>query len=203
MEPIESRRYFRCGHCGNYHFPEAVEADGIRVSSVISPTRPIVLSARRQWRTRCWTTMMRSTSARSLEVFSCPARRLPALWTNAVRGPSRHRRNRCLSTSRQLQRTLSCPRCAGRLETYAHSGPGNVVIDNCPKSDMIWLDFGEMRQIVDAPGKDRGSPHTAPVDDNYICLGPYRSHDDDDDGDPRSPRRADPLSFLTNLIFGD
>jgi Zn-finger nucleic acid-binding protein len=104
---------------------------------------------------------------------------------------------------RQLQRTLSCPRCTGRFETYAHSGPGNVVIDNCTKCDMIWLDFGEMRQIVDAPGKDRGSRHTAPVDHDYIRLGPYRSRDDDDDDHPRSLRRADPLWFLRNFIFGD
>ena len=104
---------------------------------------------------------------------------------------------------RQLQRTLACPRCTGRFETYAHSGPGNVVIDNCTKCDMIWLDFGEMRRIVDAPGKDRGTRQTAPVDDDYIRLGPYRFRDDDGVDDPRSVRRADPLSFLMYVIFGD
>ena len=66
---------------------------------------------------------------------------------------------------------------------------------------MIWLDFGEMRQIVDAPGKDRGGRHTVPVDDEYVRLGPYRSRDDDDADDSRSVRGADPLSFLMNMIF--
>ena len=105
-----------------------------------------------------------------------------------------------------MQRTLSCPRCSGRFETYAHSGPGNVVIDNCTKCDLIWLDFGEMRQIVDAPGKDRGSHHAFPVDDEHVRLGPYRWRDDagdDEDDTPRSMRRADPLSFLWNVFFGD
>lgn len=60
---------------------------------------------------------------------------------------------RCCTT---LHRTLSCPRCAGRFDTYPYSGPGNVVIDNCTTCDLLWLDFGEMRQIIDAPGKDRG-----------------------------------------------
>lgn len=31
MELNESRRYFRCGHCGSYHFPEVLDAEGIRI----------------------------------------------------------------------------------------------------------------------------------------------------------------------------
>src|SRR5918993_2622495 len=32
MKLIESRRYFRCGHCGTFHFPESTpELEGIRV----------------------------------------------------------------------------------------------------------------------------------------------------------------------------
>ena len=31
MELIESRRYFFCRHCGSFHFPEPVSAEGIRV----------------------------------------------------------------------------------------------------------------------------------------------------------------------------
>ena len=104
---------------------------------------------------------------------------------------------------KQLQRRVTCPRCAGNFETYAHSGPGNVVIDNCIKCDMIWLDFGEMRQIVDAPGKDRGSRHAPPVHDDYVRLGPYRSRDDADDDQPRILGSVDPLGFLTNVLFDD
>lgn len=125
MELIESRRYFRFGHCGNYHFPEAVEADGIRIVGHLA---------------------------------DAPA----------------------------------CPLCKTPL---AHA-----LLDN---DDPIWLDFGEMRQIVDAPGKDRGTRHTVSVDNDQVRLGPYRLGDDDDTDDPRSLRPADPLWFLTNLIFGD
>jgi hypothetical protein len=31
-----------------------------------------------------------------------------------------------------------------------------VVIDTCAPCDLVWLDFGELAQIVDAPGRDRG-----------------------------------------------
>ena len=41
--------------------------------------------------------------------------------------------------------------------THPYYGPGNVTIDSCEGCELVWLDFGELRQIVDAPGKDRGT----------------------------------------------
>ena len=43
------------------------------------------------------------------------------------------------------------------MVTHPYFGPGNVVIDSCEACAHVWLDFGELRQIVDAPGKDRGN----------------------------------------------
>ena len=40
-----------------------------------------------------------------------------------------------------------------------------LVIDTCARCDAVWLDFGELRQIADAPGRDRGSrnvPRSSP-----------------------------------------
>jgi Zn-finger nucleic acid-binding protein len=42
------------------------------------------------------------------------------------------------------------------MATHPYYGPGNVVIDTCTACDLVWLDFGELAQIVDAPGRDRG-----------------------------------------------
>jgi Zn-finger nucleic acid-binding protein len=36
-------------------------------------------------------------------------------------------------------------------------GPGNIVMDLCIACDWVWLDYGELKQIADAPGVDRGS----------------------------------------------
>ena len=33
---------------------------------------------------------------------------------------------------------------------------GNVIIDGCETCNLVWLDFGELKQIADAPGPDRG-----------------------------------------------
>ena len=43
------------------------------------------------------------------------------------------------------------------MSTHPYFGPGNVVIDNCEACELVWLDFGELKQIVNAPGKDRGT----------------------------------------------
>jgi Zn-finger nucleic acid-binding protein len=35
-------------------------------------------------------------------------------------------------------------------------GPGTIVIDTCDRCNIIWLDYGELGRVVNAPGKDRG-----------------------------------------------
>jgi Zn-finger nucleic acid-binding protein len=42
------------------------------------------------------------------------------------------------------------------MSTHPYYGPGSVVIDTCQTCHVVWLDFGELRQIADAPGSDRG-----------------------------------------------
>jgi hypothetical protein len=48
------------------------------------------------------------------------------------------------------------------METHPYFGPGNVVIDSCAGCELIWLDFGELKQIVAAPGRDRGTREQVP-----------------------------------------
>jgi len=43
------------------------------------------------------------------------------------------------------------------MENHLYLGPGNVVIDTCNSCNLIWLDYGELNKVVNAPGKDRGS----------------------------------------------
>jgi Zn-finger nucleic acid-binding protein len=49
--------------------------------------------------------------------------------------------------------TMQCPRCDGRLHEVTYE---DVRIDRCDKCHGIWLDAGELEQIVseeDAPGR--------------------------------------------------
>jgi Zn-finger nucleic acid-binding protein len=42
------------------------------------------------------------------------------------------------------------------MEVHPYYGPGNVVMDSCTTCDLVWLDVGELKQISEAPGGDRG-----------------------------------------------
>ena len=57
----------------------------------------------------------------------------------------------------ELRRKIKCPKCGLQMTTDWYYGPGNVVMDRCTSCDLVWLDHGELKQIIDAPGIDRGS----------------------------------------------
>ena len=60
---------------------------------------------------------------------------------------------------------MYCSTCSTKMETFQYNGPGNIVIDTCHTCDLIWLDFGELQKVVNAPGKDRGAPRVPPAED--------------------------------------
>jgi Zn-finger nucleic acid-binding protein len=49
---------------------------------------------------------------------------------------------------RELERKLFCPHCGQKLDTHPYGGPGNLVIDNCPRCLVNWLDHNELSRIV-------------------------------------------------------
>ena len=199
MELVESRRYFRCRHCGAFHFPQSVEADGIRIVGHLPDGRKCPV---------CATAMAQAMLDDDHPVDFCARCRGVLLPRETFAGVTNKRRAWATSPPAEpvplerqaLHRQLACPKCGGPFETYPHYGPGNVVIDSCATCDVIWLDFGEMRQIVDAPGRDRGSRHTPRIDDDYVRQGPHPATDDDDD---TSRRRGDPLGFLMDVMLDD
>jgi Zn-finger nucleic acid-binding protein len=193
MELVESRRYFRCQHCGAFHFPESIEAGGIRIVGHLpdGPKCPV-----------CATTMAHALLDESHPVQFCAKCRGVLLPRQTFAGVIAKRRAWATSPPAEpvpldpedLRRVLRCPRCGGRFDTHPNYGPGNVVIDNCVPCDLIWLDFGEMDVMVDAPGRDRGSRDVPRIDP--APLDP-KSVEERDEGE--SP---DPLSFLLDFVLG-
>lgn len=55
--------------------------------------------------------------------------------------------------TQQLKVRRICPGCEEILETHPYGGPGNAVIDTCFSCRIIWLDGGELTQLVRAPGR--------------------------------------------------
>ena len=191
MELIESRRYLFCRYCGSFQFPEPADAEGVRILGLThdAPSCPVCKAPMPRallhdahpvhFCGKCRGVLMpRSTFVTVVHVRRAWATNTPAVPVALDR--------------RALERELSCPMCRQRLATHPYYGPGNVVIDNCESCDVIWLDFGEMRQIIDAPGSDRGRrDHMATDDDlTLAALVP----------DSGAIGAEDPLGFLFDLL---
>jgi Zn-finger nucleic acid-binding protein len=65
----------------------------------------------------------------------------------------------------ELERKVICSVCSEKMDTFQYNGPGNIVIDTCHSCDLIWLDYGELYKVINAPGKDRGMPRPTPLED--------------------------------------
>jgi TFIIB-like protein len=52
---------------------------------------------------------------------------------------------------KDLNRKIRCPQCGKTMDTHAYGGPGNVIIDDCERCSLDWLDYGELDKIVRAP----------------------------------------------------
>ncbi|MCA1560472.1 MAG: zf-TFIIB domain-containing protein [Acidobacteria bacterium] len=156
MELIESRRYFFCRHCGSFHFPEPISAEGIRVLGRAGDSppcplckAPLAAALPGRYPSRSFLRDLPGITAATRHVRArrqCPAR----MGVESARGSQ-------AVGPRRSGRKLSCPSCGTAFDTSSYYGPGNVVIDRCEPCDIVWLDFGELRQIVDAPGRDRGT----------------------------------------------
>jgi len=155
MELYAQRGYFFCRYCGSFHFPETAGDNGIRVLSDSAEglecpgcTKPLAtgmlddVHAVHYCRNCRGVLLPRRTFAEVVRVRRAWAGGTP---TTPV-PPTRH----------ELERRVACPNCRTLMLVHPYYGPGNVVMDSCEGCDAVWLDFGELKQIVDAPGADRG-----------------------------------------------
>ena len=155
MQLFERRRYFFCRHCGTFHFLDAPEVDGVQVLARSPQPRACSI---------CKGALARALLDGVNPVEYCqgcrgvliPRRTFAEVitrrraWATDIPTPP-------LPLDRaELERRVECPSCGAAMEAHPYFGPGNVVIDNCAACELIWLDFGELKQIVDAPGRDRG-----------------------------------------------
>jgi Zn-finger nucleic acid-binding protein len=185
MELFASRGYFFCRYCGSFHFPETAGDDGVRVlgpntepmtcavcaqplaSALLDETYPV------QYCRNCRGVLLARRD------FATVVQRRRA-WATGTPGPA-------VPLNRaELDRKLLCATCRKPMATHPYYGPGNVVIDSCGTCELVWLDFGELRQIVAAPGKDRGSREQVPretADTPAISRTMGRGYAPDDAGD--------------------
>lgn len=148
------RDYLVCDHCTSFYFPEPT-ADGVQRlgedSTLCCP--------------RCRRSLVSATVAAS-QVLYCDHCRgiLVDQWAFATVVQLLRARAAAPPTApepidpAELAVTLHCPRCSARMEVHPYYGPGNIVVDSCGACHLLYLDHGELRQVVDAPGRDRARP---------------------------------------------
>ena len=156
MVLLESRPCWQCGHCATLVCPESAAPDGVRVLGAAQEGRvhmcpvcaqPMVAAVmddryRIEMCVRCKGTLMpRQTFAETVVWRRHAAGGPPVTPSPADR--------------RELKRRIACPSCRHPMLTDWYYGPGNIVIDSCVTCDLVWLDAGELRRVVEAPGADR------------------------------------------------
>ncbi len=143
MRLIESRRHFRCEHCGTYHFPEET-GDGVAVLGEPGGgdcplcRKHLVLALlegeRAYYCDQC-RGYLTGVAAFGRIVTS----------RRATHGPNERRAEPFDSS--ELRRAVNCPNCDRRMETHPYGGGGNAVVDSCGRCGLIWLDAGELAII--------------------------------------------------------
>ena len=156
MDLIERRRTLRCTHCGTFKFLDTPEVvDGV---CVIGRTDDA------QRCPACAVKMSKALLDGRHGVMFCegcrgvlmPRQRFAIVVHERRAWPSGPPGDPSPIDARELHRRVFCPSCGANMATHPYFGPGSVVIDTCEKCDLVWLDLGELRQIADAPGPDRG-----------------------------------------------
>ena len=155
MELFERRGYFHCSHCGTFSFIDTPPVDGVRVLTRDRTALPCPL---------CGLPLAKAMLDDTHAVQHCERCRglllERATFADAVARRRARERGSGVPPApldpRELRRNVMCPACRQRMDVHPYFGPGNVVIDSCTACNLIWLDHGELRQIGEAPGRDRG-----------------------------------------------
>lgn len=149
--PVATRNYLFCEHCSSFYFLESLEqsADQVLRMHAVEDTRcPI-----------CDVNLEMGAMERR-EVHFCERCRGILLRCGDFSEIVQLRRVRHANTAtpppldaQELKRKIKCPVCHGWMETHPYCGPGAVVLDSCSRCAVLWVDHGEIAQIVRAPGK--------------------------------------------------
>jgi LSD1 subclass zinc finger protein len=136
-----------CQYCGAVYVPEK-NVDGVRVFS-----QPSELSC-----PICHVPLMHATIARQriLNCTRCRGSLVPMPVFVVLIAALRAQRGDATEIvpppdPHQLDRATACPQCGRRMDTHYYAGGGNVVIDDCSRCELNWLDVGELMAIAHAP----------------------------------------------------
>jgi Zn-finger nucleic acid-binding protein len=153
MRLSTDRRYYACDYCTSLYFPEE-SMDGVRVMDEPGELNcplcriPLVLAWIHETQvlhcTRCQGLLINQLAFLSTIRYLRARSRGPGVISPPMDPGA-------------LKRSLHCPSCGQEMSTHPYGGPGNIVVDNCPRCLLIWLDREELSKVIWAPGRDRGN----------------------------------------------
>jgi Zn-finger nucleic acid-binding protein len=192
LNVVVGQEYTRCEYCGTFAFledPVPIEEIGDEPAPHRCPlcNVPLVRAQIARWR------MWHCTTCRGLLIQRTDFRALVEYKRSRAFGPPDPIQpfDRSL-----LERVLHCPVCKEKMETHPYFGPGQFVIDSCIPCEVVWLDYGELRKAINAPGRDRRQDGALAhwIDTVTRAAGGDvprdEDDDDDDDDDDRRGRRG-------------
>jgi Zn-finger nucleic acid-binding protein len=95
--------------------------------------------------------------------------------------------------------TLICPKCRGEMRSYERNG---VLVDQCEECRGIFLDRGELEQLLDAErGYERRDERRRTRSDEHYDRDDDEHHHDRDD-DQHHGRRRRRSSLIADLFGG-
>jgi Zn-finger nucleic acid-binding protein len=151
----QARGYFYCTHCGSLRFPQPPDDQGLRVlgpEAAAPPCpgchAPLAAGMLDERPVHVCQTCRGVLTPRGVFADVVRVRRAWASGPPLAPVPR---------DQREPAREATCPVCSRLMATHPYLGPGGVIIDTCDTCDVIWLDANELRRIVDAPGRDRGT----------------------------------------------
>lgn len=140
---------FTCSYCGTVAVPDA-NAEGIRVLGVPAALNcPVCAGA---------LVHAAASGMRILYCDLCQGMLISiGIFPAIVQDLKAHRETSGYVARpfepQDLDRHLRCPQCRGIMNTHLYGGGGNIIIDNCEKCDLNWLDHGELDRVVRAPDR--------------------------------------------------
>lgn len=169
MKLFRERDYYYCVHCQSYHFPHQ-DHEGLRVLG----ENPEGIHC-----PRCRVALNLITYDDFFKGYQCPKCQGLLFNRTTFREAIDFHRSKTKTPPEpfsyfdpsELDRVTYCPGCQKKMETFQYNGPGNIVIDTCHPCDLIWLDYGELQKVVNAPGKDRGVPRKKPAEEKEKGQG--------------------------------
>jgi Zn-finger nucleic acid-binding protein len=151
MGVVPGRDYFFCQYCGSYAFLRPSSDGVVALGEEGGVECPV-----------CCTTLGKASVAgvRVLHCAKCrgilAGQEAFSIIVKVLRALASGEPDPVRPLNREdLRREVTCPYCGQTMDTHPYYGPGNVVVDNCARCAVIWLDYGELATIRDAPGKDR------------------------------------------------